>query len=222
VDFRSLRLTWLRFLAASVAFAALTAPAGAHPHVFPIVTVTALFDDAGRFSGVHEKWSFDYDYSDVVKQSSDDDRDGSVTPEELIKAMGQDGVLSWMPNANYFTRLTFAGRQIPHAQPKDIEAKLFAGKLIIEFTLPVAEPQVVTLGAGIDVFDPEFYYDIEFDYPDVEAPTAPAACEVARREKDNLDPVAVMLIRKLGLTADPKMLSDPAAGYAVRVAIDCK
>jgi ABC-type uncharacterized transport system substrate-binding protein len=209
-------------LTAPAAVAVLSGPASAHPHVFPTVTVTALFDDAGRFSGVHQKWSFDYDYSGVVKQSSDDDRDGSVTQEELVKAMGQDGVLSWLPGANYFTRLTFAGRPIAPAESRDVEAKLFAGKLIIEFTLPIAEPQVVTLGAGIDVFDPEFYYDIEFDYPDVEAPAAPATCQVARREKDNLDPVAVMLIRKLGLTADPKMLSDPAAGYAVRVAIDCK
>jgi ABC-type uncharacterized transport system substrate-binding protein len=221
MGFRAFRHA-VRGFSGIAALAVLTGPAAAHPHVFPTVTITVLFDDAGRFSGVHEKWSFDYDYSGVVKASSDSDGDGSVTPEELTKAMGQDGVLSWLPAANYFTRLTFAGRPVANAMPQDVEAKLFAGKLFIEFTLPLSEPQVATLGAGVDVFDPEFYYDIEFDYPDVEATGTPAACQVARRERDNLDPVAIMIIRKLGLTADPKVLGDPAAGYAVRVAIDCK
>jgi hypothetical protein len=50
----------------------------------------------------------------------------------------------------------------------------------------------------------------------------PASCQAARRQQPNLDPVAVMIIRKLGLSADPAVISDPAAGYAVRVAIDCK
>jgi ABC-type uncharacterized transport system substrate-binding protein len=197
-------------------------PAIAHPHVFPVVTITVQFDDAGRFSGVHEKWSFDYDYSGVVKSTIDKDGDGSASPDELTAALGMDGVLSWLALGDYMTRLTLGGRPVARGEVKDPDVKFYAGKLLIEFTVPLKEPQPATLGAGVDVFDAEFYYDVEFDYPDVEATGTPASCQVTRREKDNLDPVAIMIIRKLGLTADPKVLSDPASGYAVRVAIDCK
>jgi len=205
--------------AAPVAAAALAAPALAHPHVFPLVKVTALFDDAGRFAGVHEKWSFDYDYSAIAKEQTDTDGNGSVDDAEMAKAWTEG--LAWVAHYDYFTRLTVAGRKVEHGPPQDVAPKFFAGKLYVEFTLPLAEPQPVTLGAGIDVFDGEFYYDFEFDYPDVDAENAPASCVVDRRQQDNLDPVAVMLIRKLGLPADPSILNDPAAGYAVRVAIDC-
>ncbi len=210
--------------AASLAALALIGSAGsaaAHPHVFPVVTVTVLFDGAGRFTGVHEKWSFDYDYSATIKSTADKDGDGSLSDEELVKSLGEDGVLSWLPGGDYMTRLTIGGRPVARGEAQDVKPTAYAGKVLIEFTLPLKEPQAVTLGAGVDVFDPEFYFDIEFDYPDVEAPTAPAKCTVARREKENLDPVAVMIIKRLGLPADPKVLADPAAGYAVRIAIDC-
>jgi ABC-type uncharacterized transport system substrate-binding protein len=199
---------------------AMIGPAAAHPHVFPLVKVTALFDDVGRFSGVHEKWSFDYDYSAIAKEQADTDASGSVDEAETAKAM-TDGGLGWIPYYDYFTRLTVAGRKVEHGPPQDVTPKFFAGKLYVEFTLPLVEPQPVTLGAGIDVFDGEFYYDFEFDYPDVDAVNSPPACIIDRRQQANLDPVAVMLIRKLGLPADPSVLNDPAAGYAVRVAIDC-
>jgi ABC-type uncharacterized transport system substrate-binding protein len=197
----------------------LVGPALAHPHVFPLVKVTALFDGAGRFSGVHEKWTFDYDYSAIAKELADTDDSKSIDDEEMARSWTEG--LAWVAHHDYFTRLTVAGRPVPHGEPQDVNPRFFAGKLLVEFTLPLAEPQPVTLGAGIDVFDGEFYYDFEFDYPDVDATNAPAACMVDRRQQANLDPVAVMLIRKLGLPADPSILNDPAAGYAVRVAIDC-
>ena len=206
-------------IAAPMAAASLVAPAAAHPHVFPLVKVTALFDDAGRFAGVHEKWSFDYDYSAIAKEQVDTDGSGSVDDAEMAKAWTEG--LGWVTYYDYFTRLTVAGHKVEHGPPQDVTPKFFAGKLYIDFTLPLAEPVPVTLGAGVDVFDGEFYYDFEFDYPDVDAVNAPPACVVDRRQQANLDPVAVMLIRKLGLPADPSILNDPAAGYAVRVAIDC-
>ncbi len=205
---------------ASVAAFATAAPSHAHPHVFPVVTVTALFDETGRFSGVREKWSFDYDYSGTIRAGIDTDGSGSISPEESAASLQPGGVLNWLVAGNYFTRLTVGGRPVPAGDAK-AEATLFAGKLLLEFTVPLKEPQLTVLGAGIDVFDPEFFYDIEFDYPDVEAANAPKGCAVRRRVSDNLDPVAVMLMRRLGIGADPKVISDPAAGYAVRIAINC-
>jgi len=195
------------------------AAASAHPHVFPIVKVTALFDNQGRLVGAHEKWSFDYDFSAIFKEEADTDKDGRVSEEETAAALADN--LSWIVHYNYFTRLTVAGREVAHKDPVDFGARYFAAKLYVEFTLPLAQPADVSQGVGIDVYDPEFYYDFEWDYPDVEAENPPAGCLVDRRQQINIDPVAAMLIRKLGLPADPSIANDPAAGYAVRVAVTC-
>lgn len=195
------------------------APAAAHPHVFPLVRLTALFDGAGKLTGVRQKWSFDYDHSAVFKIEADTDRDGSVSAEELARATAD--YLGWIPRNDYFTRLTVAGRAVGHKGATDFRVRYFAGQLFVEFTLPLAEPADVERGAGVDVYDAEFYYDFEWDYPDVEAVAAPANCLVDRRVQPNLDPVAVMLIRQLKLPADPALLNDPATGYAVRLAVTC-
>jgi ABC-type uncharacterized transport system substrate-binding protein len=209
-----------RVITGLVALGAVAAatPAAAHPHVWITATVTPAFDDAGRWTSVHQKWSFDYDYSTLVSPQLDQDGDGAVDPAVLAEG----GVLSWILAKDFLTRLTIAGREVPRGQPQSLSIGVVSAKLVVEFTLPLAEPQVITLGAGVDVFDPEVYYDLVFDYPDIQAPTAPTSCVVDRRKQPNLDPMAVMLIRRLGLTVDPAVLNDPATGFAVRVAIDCK
>jgi ABC-type uncharacterized transport system substrate-binding protein len=203
---------------AALCAVAVSSPAAAHPHVWITVTVTPAFDDAGRWTSVHQKWSFDYDYSTLVGPELDKDGDGAVD----VSVLAEGGVLSWIISKDFLTRLTVAGREVRHGHPESLTIGVPAAKLVVEFTLPLAEPQVITLGAGVDVFDPEVYYDIVFDYPDIQAPTAPNSCVVDRRKQPNLDPMAVMLIRRLGLTVDPTILNDPATGFAVRVAIDCK
>ncbi|MFO1183635.1 MAG: DUF1007 family protein [Bauldia sp.] len=194
-------------------------PAAAHPHVFPVVKVTALFDGQGRLTAAREKWSFDYDYSAVFKLEADTDKDGSVSEEETARALTEN--LGWIARADYYTRLTVAGRPVAAGEPSDLKARFFAGKLFVEFTLPLAEPADVRRGAGIDVFDAEFFYDFEWDYPDVEAVNSPADCLVDRRVQANIDPVAAMIIRQLKLPADPAVINDPAVGYAVRAAVSC-
>ena len=57
--------------AALMALIAGSASALAHPHVFPLVKVTAVFDDKGRVIGAQEKWTFDYDYSAIFKVEAD-------------------------------------------------------------------------------------------------------------------------------------------------------
>jgi ABC-type uncharacterized transport system substrate-binding protein len=204
---------------AVAALIACAAPAAAHPHVWITVKVTMVFDDQGQFTAAKENWAFDYDFSAIFKEEADTDMSGSISEEEA--AQGLTDNLSWIPHYGYFTRLTVAGHEVAHKDPVDYGARFFAGKLYVQFTLPLQQPAIVDRGAGVDVFDPEFYYDHEFDYPDVDAVKTPDSCVVDRRSTPNLDPVAVMLIRKLGLPADPAVINDPATGYAVRVAVTC-
>src|SRR5262249_46728573 len=117
--------------------------------------------------------------------------------------------------------LTIGGQRVGHGPAQDVSVGVTNAKLVVEFTLPLAEPQVPKQGAEIDVFDPEVYYDVQFDHPDVMPANAPASCTIGARPKDDLDPIAVMLIKRLGLPANPQVLNDPATGFTVRVEVNC-
>ena len=217
-----LRNIWRAALPALALLLPSSLPAGAHPHVFIDAVVEVIFDDSGRMSAVHEVWLFDYDAGDILKVEADalGNRDGRAEPEELA-LLASNNKLNWMAVGNYFTRVTFAGRAVEHLPPAEIDVRLERSRVAIEFTLPLAEPLPVTADAGVDVFDGEYYYDFEFGADPVRAVGLPEPCGVSRRTQANVDPMAVMLLRRLGLTADPAILNDPAAGYPVRLAVSC-
>jgi ABC-type uncharacterized transport system substrate-binding protein len=197
-------------------------PAAAHPHVFIDTIVEVIFDDSGQMTGVHEIWLFDYDAGDIMKIEADKlgNNDGRGTEDELALLL-PNNKLNWIRDYNYFTRVTFAGREVEHLPPETIDVRLERSRVAIEFTVKLAEPLPVVADAGVDVFDGEYYYDFEFAANPVRAVGLPASCGVSRRTQANVDPMAVMLLRRLGLTADPAILNDPAAGYAVRLAVTC-
>jgi tRNA threonylcarbamoyladenosine biosynthesis protein TsaE len=196
-----------------------SAPAAAHPHVWIDAAVVPVFDAARRFVAVHEKWTLDQPYTESVLPELDVSRDGVIEPNELADA--RRTALWWMVNT-YFTRITIGGRAVAAGPPADFAARLPFDRLIVEFTLPLVTPQPVEGGAGIDLYDPDNYFAIQFADPAIYPSLLPAACTAGPRREPNLDPTAVMILRQLGLTTDPAILNDPAAGFPFRVAIECK
>lgn len=195
-------------------------PATAHPHVFITAKVTPIFDAEGRFAAVHEHWSFDQDVTGPALNRPV--RDGRLEAADVAAAMSGGGPLAWIRRHAYLTRLTIAGRQVLAGEARDIGVWVRPPGVVVEFTLPLAEATTVAAGAGVDVFDPEYFYAVYLDGSTIQSPTAPPACAVTRRRDANIDPVAAMLLRQLQLPADPRVLGDPAAGHEVRVAIDCR
>jgi hypothetical protein len=129
-----------------------------------------------------------------------------------------------MPDGNYFTRVSLGLATIENEPAQHISARMVRSALTVEFTLPLVEPLAVgDATIGIDVFDPEYFYEIAFATPDIVASDAPAGCSVARRGVSDtpLDPMAILLLRRLGLLADQEIALDPAAGYPARVVITC-
>ncbi|MCC6981798.1 MAG: DUF1007 family protein [Bauldia sp.] len=173
-----------------------SAAADAHPHAWVLVDLVPIFDAEGRWTAVRETWTVDR--GDALSQNFE----------------------KWLAPEDYFTRLTIGGRPIGHAPISDLEVERGALEVRFTFTVPLEEPAFVTLGAGVDVFDEEFYYDIDFS-AEPAGENLPPGCTVARRAHANVDPVAAMLIRRLGLPSSQAVASDPAAGYPARVAIDC-
>jgi ABC-type uncharacterized transport system substrate-binding protein len=212
-----MQLTMQRTLLSASLVLLCAASADTHPHVWADVTVTPLFDGMGRFAGVREQWTLDAAYTESVLPEIDVSKDGVLQDGEL-QAATRNGL--WWVTSTYMTRLTVAGRPAARKDAEGLKVGL-TDRLSVAFTLPLAEPQAITLGAGIDVFDPENYYAFQFAEPGIDPSLVPASCRATRREQPNLDPTAVMILKRLGLTADPTILSDPAAGFPVRVAIDC-
>src|SRR3954470_10577575 len=124
--------------------AAVATPAAAHPHVWFTVTVAPTFDEASRLSSVHEKWYFDYDYSLLIGPQLDQNGDGTFSVDELVKTLTGDGVLSWVLNKDFFTLLTVGGQKAAHGPAQDVSVGVSESKLVVEFTLPLADPQVPT------------------------------------------------------------------------------
>jgi ABC-type uncharacterized transport system substrate-binding protein len=195
------------------------AQAAAHPHVWINATVAPVFDETNRLVAVREKWMLDVEFTEGVGPDLDVNKDGILEAPEIQNAAA-NGTL-WFVPYGYFTRVTLAGRQVATAEVRDFRVTIPGAHMVVEFTLPLAEPAAVT-SAGIDVYDAEFYVDVQFADPGIDTTLVPAQCLATRREQANLDPVAVMLIRRLGLAADPAVINDPAAGFAVRVAIACR
>jgi ABC-type uncharacterized transport system substrate-binding protein len=196
---------------AAVALGALTsvAPAHAHPHAWITATIAPAFDSEGRLIAVREKWAFDRDYSAGIRGLVDPDGDGRLEPGELRAALSEGGFLSWLVVRTFFTRLTVAGREVGRGPPQDVALRVINAKLVLEFTLPLADPQRIS-AAGVDVFDADYTFAVEFDYPDIDRSAAPANCRIDRRWAPNVDPQNPAAVA-----------SDPAEGYAVRVQIEC-
>ncbi len=197
------------------------APAAAHPHVWIDAAIVPVFDQSGRFVAVHERWAMDALYTESILTDLETSRDGILQPQELAFAQSARTALWWML-PTYFTRLTLGGKAVDHAAPDDIRVSLPFDRLIIEFTLPLAAPVAVGASAGIDLYDPDNYFAFEFSEPWLYPSLVPENCTAARKAQPDLDPTAVMILKRLGLTTSPAILEDPAAGFPFRVTIDCQ
>jgi tRNA threonylcarbamoyladenosine biosynthesis protein TsaE len=141
-------------------------------------TVAVVFDEFGRFAAVREKWTFGYDYSAAARPGIDIDGNGSVDPGEVVNALND--ALSWMGRVNYFTRISEGGQSVQEGHAEHLSVAFAAGRLVVEFTLPLAMPPRLAV-QSIEVSDPDLFYEIHYGSPDLVSEGAPDYCSVARR-----------------------------------------
>jgi ABC-type uncharacterized transport system substrate-binding protein len=188
--------------------------------VWADVAIEPLFDEGGRLTAVRERWTFDDQYTELIGPELDTSKDGFIQPVELTNSLST--ALNWMIPAGYLTRVTVDGAPVAPQGAYDILTTYSGSRLAIAFTLRFIEALSPPLNVGVDVFDPTYYVAIDFADPAIDASRLPGGCEATRRPQPNLDPVAVMMLRKLGLTLDPAILADPAAGFPARVIVTCR
>jgi ABC-type uncharacterized transport system substrate-binding protein len=164
---------------ASLAAAALLCPTGAaaHPHVWVTVKTEVVYDQQQAITGFRHQWTFDEFYSSFAMQGLDKNNDGKYDRAEL-QELAEVNVQS-MKDFDYFTFPKVAGELLDRLPPKDYWLDFQDGKLILNFTLPLAEP----LAAGkikafsLGVYDPTFYVEFALAEKDpVRLSAAPAGC----------------------------------------------
>lgn len=193
--------------------------AAAHPHVWVEVTVEVVFDDAGRLAEVREHWLFDANLNADMAVLNDLDRNGVLSDEEAGRAIANN--MGWIPYFDYFTRITSDGEAVEPAPASRFEVSFVEDRFRLDLTLPIAAPFAIGDEAGVDVFDIQYYYAIDFA-PDFEprAVNLPEGCTITRREKGALDAQAANLLRQLGLPGQPAA-RDAAAGHPARIVVTC-
>ncbi len=205
----------LRALIAALLLVLAPAAALAHPHVWVDSASEVVFDDKGRIIAIRHHWRFDEAFSIFALQGLDADRDGSYSTEEL-EPLARENVES-LSDFDFFTFLSVGDYQAGFAAPRDYYLELDGDRLILHFTLPLAQPFFSRSTVLLQVFDPEYY--VAFSLPNDEAVRlvdAPSACTLTVYPAQELSDEAAAALATIG----PEQRELPEDMKALAVGID--
>ena len=156
--------------------ALLASPALAHPHVWVTMSSKIIYAPDGSVTGIRHSWRFDDMFSTYALQGIAHKKKGTYTREELA-SLAETNVTS-LKEYNYFNYARIDGKKRKDAfdDPVDYWLDYADSVLTLHFTLPLKTP-VRARDLQIDVYDPEFFIDFEFNDKDpVKLVNAPAQC----------------------------------------------
>jgi ABC-type uncharacterized transport system substrate-binding protein len=226
---------WSKLVAAWLALGAAVLPARAHPHVWIDVRLEIVFDDAGRLAAIRHRWALDASFTlNEVMQFVDGDGNLVLSPPEVDRALAY--YFGWIEPNRYFTHVTVDGTAVRVTDQPPPKASFADGFFFVAAELRLDQPITIGANAAIDVYDPEIYYSFDFPRAGAERPgpratpgaplaegailavDAPPHCWVGQRPPELLDPMAVILLQRLGLATQ----SDSAAGFPTRAVVPCQ
>jgi ABC-type uncharacterized transport system substrate-binding protein len=181
--------TPLRSLAVAVlACLGFAGSAAAHPHVSVVVRAELVFAPDNKVSAVRHRWTFDEAYSAYAVQGLDANKDGVFSREELADLAKVNA--ESLSEFDFFTVVKTDGKRQEFTAPRDYWLEHAAGRLTLNFTLPLREAAAVRRTLILDVADPTFFVD--FSYTDgaeaVVLTRAPKGCttQVTRPRKPDM------------------------------------
>lgn len=162
----------------------LAGPAAAHPHVWIDVRSTLIFDEEGRIEAVRQRWTFDDLYTLFVVEGLAKDH-GEVSRAALDDLARQN--VTNLAEYSWFTFIEVAGVPPRYGPAKDYANVIEGERLMLSFTLPLAEPvDPLMQHFVLRVYDPTYYISLLHD--DASAITlegnADPACRAELREAD--------------------------------------
>jgi ABC-type uncharacterized transport system substrate-binding protein len=224
-------------LGAASALAASVSATGAiaHPHVWIDVGIDAVFEPDGRLSSIQERWALDWNFTNAeVLPYVDGDGNRILAEAEVERAIRY--YFNFATVYRYFTHLEVDGVTVHTEIPEAPTVTFSDGFFFVEAELKLAEPVRIQRTASLDVYDGEIYYSFDFPHEGAPHPSGqpwpadaplgegaiaatnlPAGCGIGRRPPEMLDPMANLLLQRLGL----RTAGDPAAGHPVRLVVTC-
>lgn len=203
----------------AAALVMLTGAAQAHPHVWVEARAKVLFDGDGRVSGIRNDWVFDEMYSAFAVQGLA--KDGQLATSKQLASLAKTNVES-LAEFEYFTYAKAGGRRVRFAKPVDYSLEEREDKrVVLHFTLPLAEPTRTGRAMSVQVYDPTFFVDFELAQKEpVDLAGAPAGCS---KSVLGPNPLIVADGQKVAKTFDAGITpsDDFAVKMASRVIIAC-
>ena len=168
----------LRLLIASICLTATTGAATAHPHVWVKIRSVLLFDASGKIAAIRHAWTFDDLYSAFATQGIERKPDTPLTSEQLAPIAAQN--MEDLREYAYFTSARAGGQKLGFAAPVDFSAEEHPDKtLTLHFTLPLTSAASAGKAFALQVYDPSYFVDFEFEATDpVTLKSAPDGCSV--------------------------------------------
>jgi ABC-type uncharacterized transport system substrate-binding protein len=131
------------------------APALAHPHVWVVAKSEIVFDEARRFTGIRQSWTFDDAYSAFMTINLDANKDGVPDADKLAELAKTN--LASLAEFEFFTHAKANGKPVAFGLPEEPRQTFSEGRLHLEFMLPVKAPFPAPKVMVLTVDDPSFF-----------------------------------------------------------------
>ena len=209
----------IRLLLSTASMTLFPLAAIAHPHVWVEAHEKVMFDDAGKVSGIRAEWVFDEMYSAFAVQGLE--KDGKLATTKDLASLAKTNVES-LADFDYFTFAKADGHKVRFGKPVDYTLEERTDKrVVLHFTLPLAEPTRTGRFMTVQVYDPTYFVDFELAPKDaVVLAGAPAGCS---KSVLGANPLIVQDGKKLAQTFDTGLTpsDDFALKMSSRVIVAC-
>ncbi len=150
-------------------------PALAHPHVWVEARAKVLFGADGKVDAIRNDWVFDEMYSAFAVQGLE--KDGKLATPAQLSTLAKSNVDD-LKEYDYFTYAKAAGQKVKFGAPTDYSLEERPDKrVVLHFTLPLAEPTKTGRAMSVQIYDPTYFVDFELAAQDpLELDGAPAGC----------------------------------------------
>lgn len=201
-----------RLILLPIAFALVTRPAMAHPHVWVAVRSEMVFTSDGKIKGVRHAWTFDEMYSAFALQGLG--KDGKPPSREDLAPLAKTNVES-LAEFEYFTFAKQNSAKLAFAAPVDFWLDADDKNIVtMHFTLPLETPVAAQKPFSFQVYDPTYFVSFGFEKEEpITLANAPSGCSTSLNEPK---PLLATDTQKLSEAFFSKM--SPGADFGVKLA----
>lgn len=161
--------------------------AWAHPHVWVKVRSQISFTPEGKVQGLIQDWTFDEEYSAFAVQGLA--RDGHLADREDFKPMATENGAA-LAQINFYTTLKIGGKPAAFVNATDYWMEERPDHLVVyHVAMLLKTPTPPGPFITLQVSDPEFFIDFEFDDSDaIKFIGAPTGCSLSVNKPQPLAP----------------------------------